>query len=607
MPTSQNFDTSNKYIKYKIEVTVNSQSIENNTSNITVKVWFFRTNQGYTTFGSGTCYCSINGTSYSQAVTSSQKITSSPIALFTKTVNIGHNNDGSKSIWVSAYISHNAPLTSSDQGFNAGLQKIPRAAVFTGADDFTDEQNPKIYFNNPAGFRLQLKMEAGSDDYLVVRDNLVNPNSPYTFLLTEDERNKLRSKMPNSNKLTVRFTVATYMPGSTTPGNRSYGDKTMSIVNANPVFTSSQLSYEDTNSNTSAVTNNNQLIVRNQSQLRASFASATAQKSASIAKYQIIFNGNSQDKTSAGSYDLGPVDSSSSLKLQVKAIDSRGNSTTVSKTVQILDWVLPIINSSAKRVNNYEDETKLKADVDISKVKNLNSLSSLQYRTKKVSDSAWGSWINFQNNTETTVILDKLFAWNLEIKASDKFGTSSQSLIVPKGMPILFFDTKKLSVGVNCFPEKIESFEISGKTIFDMVYPIGSIYMSVNSTNPGAIFGGTWESWGQGRVPVGVNTNNGNFNYVEKTGGEEFHTLSTHEIPSHGGHIPNASYAWGEAGEQTYVLDGNGGALFPHATNRPYVLRAGNEMCLRSNPEGGGGAHNNLQPYITCYMWKRTG
>lgn len=468
MPTSQNFDTSNKYIKYKIEVTVNSQSIENNTSNITVKVWFFRTNQGYTTFGSGTCYCSINGTSYSQAVTSSEKITSSPIALFTKTVNIGHNNDGSKSIWVVAHISHNAPLTSSDQGFNAGLPIIPRAAVFTGADDFTDEQNPKIYFNNPAGFRLQLKMEAGSDDYLVVRDNLVNPNSPYTFLLTEDERNKLRAKTPNSNKLTVRFTVATYMPGSTTPGNHSYGDKTMSIVNANPVFSPSQLSYEDTNSNTLAVTNNNQLIVRNHSQLRISFASATAQKSASIVKYQIIFNGNSQDKTSEGSYDLGSVDSSSSLKLQVKAIDSRGNSTTVSKTVQILDWVLPIINSSAKRVNNYEDETKLKSDVDISKVKNLNSLSSLQYRTKKVSDSTWGSWINFENNTETTVILDKLFAWDLEIKASDKFGTITQNLIIPKGIPIMFFDTKKLSVGINMFPVNSNTFETLNLTVSNL-------------------------------------------------------------------------------------------------------------------------------------------
>ena len=172
-----------------MEVNVNSQSIENNTSNITVRVLFFRTNQGYTTFGTGTCYCGINGTSYSQAVASSQKITSSPIALFTKTVDVPHDNDGSKSVWVSAYIRHNAPITSSDQGFNAGLPKIPRAAVFSGADDFNDEQNPKIYFNNPVGFRLQLKMETGGDDYLIVRDNLANPSSPYTFKLTEAEIN----------------------------------------------------------------------------------------------------------------------------------------------------------------------------------------------------------------------------------------------------------------------------------------------------------------------------------------------------------------------------------------------------------------------------------
>ena len=493
MPTSQNFDTSNKYIKYRIEVTVNNQSIKNNTSNVTVKVWFFRTNQGYATFGTGTCYCGINGTSYSQSVTSNQKITSSPIALFTKTVDISHDNDGSKSIWVSACINHNAPLTSSDQGFNAGLPKIPRAATFTGADDFNDEQNPKIYFNNPAGFRLQLKMEAGGNDYLIVRDNLVNPSSPYTFKLTENERNKLRALCPNANNLIVRFTVATYMPGANSPGNHSYGDRQMNITNANPIFGSSQLSYEDINENTLAVTNNNQLIVRNQSQLRVSFTSALAQKSASISKYQIIFNENLQDKTLSGTYDLGTIDSSSSLKLQIKAIDSRGNSTTVSKTVQILDWILPIINSSAKRVNNYEDETNLKANVEFSSIKNLNSIESLGYRAKKVSDSAWSSWINFQSNTETIVVLDKLFAWNLEIKASDKFGTTFQDLVIPKGIPILFFDTKKLSVGINCFPEKSESFEISGKTIFDMVYPIETIYFSVNDANPQDIFGGVWE------------------------------------------------------------------------------------------------------------------
>ena len=100
----QNFDTSNKYIKYRIEVIVNSQNTENNTSNITVRVWFFRTNQGYSTYGSGTCYCNINSESYSQSITPSQRITSSPIVLFEKSATISHENDGTKSLWVSAYI-----------------------------------------------------------------------------------------------------------------------------------------------------------------------------------------------------------------------------------------------------------------------------------------------------------------------------------------------------------------------------------------------------------------------------------------------------------------------------------------------------------------------
>jgi len=463
LPTSQNFNTSNKHIKYRIEVTVNSQSIVLNSSNITVRVWFFRTNQGYATYGTGTCHCTINGKSYFQAVIASQRITSSPIALFTKTVDVSHDNDGSKSVWVSAYISHNAPLSSKDQGFNAELPKIPRAAQFTGADDFNDEQNPKIYFNNPAGFRLQLKIEADGDDYLIVRDNLVSPSSPYTFNLTEEERNKLRALCPNSNKLMVRFTVATYMPGLKSPSNHSYDDRTMTIVNANPTFTTSQLKYQDTNPKSLTVTNNNQLIVRNQSELGVSFTPATARKSASISKYQIIWNETVYDKYSAQLYNLGTIDSSSNLKLQVKAIDSRGNSWAVSKNIQILDWALPLIDLSACRINNYEDQIKLKATVNISSIKNLNTVEVLQYRAKKASDSAWSPWTNFQNKIETIVSLNKLFAWYLEVKATDKFGSSFQSLTIPKGIPIMFFDTKRLSVGINCFPEKMSPLKYRGK------------------------------------------------------------------------------------------------------------------------------------------------
>lgn len=117
------------------------------------------------------------------------------------------------------------------------------------------------------------------------------------------------------------------------------------------------------------------------------------------------------------------MDSSKNLALQVKAIDFRGNNTTIFKTVQILDWVLPIINLSAKRLNNYEDDTKLRANVEISSVKKLNAIEVLQYRTKKVNASSWGNWADIKNNTEITISLDKLFAWNLEVKATDKFGS----------------------------------------------------------------------------------------------------------------------------------------------------------------------------------------
>lgn len=612
MPTSQNFDTSNKYIKYRIEVIVNSQSTENNTSNITVKVWFFRTNQGYSTYGSGTCYCNINGEIYSQSITPSQKITSSPIVLFEKSATISHENDGTKSLWVSAYIRHNAPVTSSDQGFTAGLPRIPRAAQFTGADDFNDEQNPKIYFNNPAGFRLQFKLEAGGNDHLIVRDN-IRANNAYTFNLTESERNLLRAKTPNSNRLTVRFTVGSYMPGSSSVSNWSYGDRTMNIVNANPTFKANQLSYKDTNVNVINVTNNDQLIVRNKSDLQVSFTNASANKYASISKYQIIFNGSSQDKNSAGAYNLGQIDSSSKLKLAVKVVDSRGNSTTISKNVQILDWILPVINLTAKRVNNYEDDTKLTAKVDISSVNHLNSIEILQYRTKKVSDSAWSSWIDFQNDTETNIILDKLFAWNLEVQAKDKFGISLQSLIVPKGIPIMFFDSQKLSVGINCFPQKNESFEISGKTIFDMVYPVGSIYMSVSSVNPSTMFGGTWVSWGSGRMPVGVNTSDTSFNSAEKVGGNKQHRHSF-RIGMHwyygaacgeGAGDGTGAYRFSDGKYDGWARELESKAVV--VNNAAYNNQSSTETTANGKWSYGDTTNeSSLQPYITCYMWKRT-
>lgn len=125
--------------------------------------------------------------------------------------------------------------------------------------------------------------------------------------------------------------------------------------------------------------------------------------------------------------------------------------------------------------------------------------------------------------------------------------------------------------------------------VVGLIYPVGSIYMSVNNTNPSTFFGGTWVAWGSGRVPVGVNTGDSNFNTVEKTGGESRHTLTVAELPSHGGIVryDEVGVAAGSAREASAMASGG-------ARTAPVNIDLGN------------GSHNNLQPYITCYMWKRT-
>ena len=83
--------------------------------------------------------------------------------------------------------------------------------------------------------------------------------------------------------------------------------------------------------------------------------------------------------------------------------------------------------------------------------------------------------------------------------------------------------------------ENAGAIKTLNRDLFDLVYPVGSIYMSVNSVNPSTLFGGTWEAWGSGRVPVGINTNDSNFDTVEKTGGASSVTLTASQsgVPAH--------------------------------------------------------------------------
>jgi len=123
------------------------------------------------------------------------------------------------------------------------------------------------------------------------------------------------------------------------------------------------------------------------------------------------------------------------------------------------------------------------------------------------------------------------------------------------------------------------------------VYPVGSIYINAAvATNPGTLLGfGTWAAFGAGRVIVGLNAADSDFDTAQETGGAKTHTLTTAEIPSH---------------THTSSLRGNGEdelQSIPSASDNTDP-----SLTMTTNATGGGGAHNNLQPYIVAYMWRRT-
>lgn len=124
--------------------------------------------------------------------------------------------------------------------------------------------------------------------------------------------------------------------------------------------------------------------------------------------------------------------------------------------------------------------------------------------------------------------------------------------------------------------------------IIALIYPVGSVYINASvATNPGTLLGfGTWTAFGAGKVMVGINAADTDFDVAEETGGEKTHTLTTAEMPAH---------------THTHEMGGaSGGSTMPYSGN------TAQGPTPATSSTGGGGAHNNLQPYIVVYMWKRT-
>lgn len=153
----------------------------------------------------------------------------------------------------------------------------------------------------------------------------------------------------------------------------------------------------------------------------------------------------------------------------------------------------------------------------------------------------------------------------------------------------------------SCFSRGLQCFSINDSNIFVNIageaYPVGSIYMSVNNTNPSVLFGGTWE-----RLKDTFLLASGDTYTAGNTGGEATHKLTVNEMPSHT-HEQNAhTHTIGSLAR--YATGGNANASVGAGYGNTQNYKTGSTTATNQNT-GGSQAHNNMPPYLTVFMWKR--
>ena len=203
--------------------------------------------------------------------------------------------------------------------------------------------------------------------------------------------------------------------------------------------------------------------------------------------------------------------------------------------------------------------------------------------TEQITLPTLPSWYPYTDAWVETELQPSFVEWHIKIAGANQ----NDLTVIKEDISQLQTETTQLNDDVTKLMGAFTSVTDLTKQLFLLMHRVGDIIFSTSDENPSTIYGGTWVAWGKGQVPVGVDTSDSDFNTVEKTGGEKEHTLTVDEMPSH-------KHDFGQQFTTTSNLSGSYG----------YYMIAGTQTDVIKNT-GGNQPHNNLQPYITCYMWKR--
>ena len=377
---------------------------------------------------------------------------------------LNHTSDGTRSFSAYAeagiyYIAVNCSGSGSWQLPTIARASQPSINTYpNNSPDFNIGDTITIHMNRASSsFTHTVKFNYGSTSVTVATG--VTNNCTFNTSTIADA---LYALIPNATSYSKTISVTTYN-GSTEIGTKTCPYTAKAVpANVTPTFSAS---YKDTNSTVTAITGNNQQIVRNQSTLRISVTNLSAKKSATISTVTCALNGTTYTGTISGTsstFNIGTVNIASNTTATIKVTDSRGYSASQNLTIQILDWVLPSAIITMQRQNNYYDPTTINVDGSISSVDSKNTMA-IKLRYKKVGTSTWSSYVTMQDNVSQTITMDNDFSWDVQVVISDRFGSTTYNLTLNRGLPLAYFDRLRNSVGFNTLPGYDKSVEIAGR------------------------------------------------------------------------------------------------------------------------------------------------
>jgi len=577
----------------------------------------------------------IDGTAQTYASPAISSTGTHLLGTVTQTVN--HGSDGTKSLAMSAVFYIRATLSgtyyeSITASANITLDSIARASTVSASNVEMGSATTIAISRASSSFTHTLTYAFGSATGTIATKTTSTSVSWTPPLM-------LAGQIPKAVTGTGTITCTTYN------GNTSIGSKTCTLTltvpaSVKPTITSLTAARVD-----GAVPSTWGIYVQTKSKATLTINGAAGSYGSTISSYSITGGGYSG---SASTLTTGFLNNSGTITFKATVTDSRGRvSAEASVSITVTAYSPPYFNSSLSQrcLSNGtldDDGTYIHALVSFgySTCGGKNTLkTSVQY--KQVSAEQWtDAGVTFASNTAFNYGKGQIStetSYDVRYTLEDAFSIISVQEIVSTAAVVMDFKNGGKGVAIGKVSESDNTFEVAENwdvKVYGMLlkeyiqqfaktmYPVGSIYMSVSPTNPSTYFGGTWVAWGSGRVPVGINTSDSNFNKAEKTGGASTVALTTAQMPSHshakgtlatasaGAHthnLQNQKAPWGlDGGGNRCLVDATSG--YTAVTNKTTTSGGAHTHTISGSTAaaGSGSAHNNLQPYIVCYMWKRT-